>query len=649
VWEPAELERFIAILPEACLVVSGDGQVVAANPAVASLLGIDPGTLRQKPLHDAVKDPAATVALWLRDCARGMGMVPGTLEFNRDGAQPVACHVEGAALRPRSEEGPALVLLRLTPKHAYVARFTTQTRRVEELTREIARRKRAEAALIQSEDRLRMAVEASHLGTFHCDLPFRRLRWNARCKEHFGLPPEADVTIELFYRSIHPDDRERVRQAMEYAIAERTDYSVEFRTVEPTGQIRWILGRGRASYSASGRPYRFDGITMDVTDRKQAEHELEDAKDALEAASNARDRFLSLLSHELRTPLTPVLASLTALTSEGHAPAELQDELAMYRRNLEIEARLIDDLLELTLLERGSMRLHFEPVDVHAALEQALALCRGEIESKRLTVAETLEAPRHHVWGDPARVPQVLWKLISNAAQFTPEGGTITLASENDAEGWLLVHVRDSGVGIGAEALARIFDAFEQERTRHRSRHGLGLGLAIAQQLVAMHHGTLTAESLGKDRGAVFTLRLKALAPGQTSDPDALSAGEGGPQPSPRRLLLVEDHEDTLRTLARLLSLQGYHVSTAGSVSEALRLSGEERFDLLISDIGLPDGTGMDVIRSLRQNQPIPGIALSGFGTDDDRRRSREAGFAEHLTKPIDFSQLKRAVRRLLG
>lgn len=648
-WEPVELQRFIEVLPEAHLVVSGDGAVVAANPAVASRLGIDPVKLRETRLHDAVADPSTTVMLFLRECARGMAMVPGTLEFTREEAQPVACHVEGAALRPRSEEGPALVLLRLTPKHAYVARFTTQTRRVEELTREISRRKRAEAALIQSEDRLRMAVEASQLGTFHCDLPFDRLRWNACCKEHFGLPAEADVTIELFYRRIHPDDRERIRQAMERAIAGRTDYSVEFRTVDPTGRIHWILGRGRASYTAMGRPYRFDGITMEVTDRKQAEHELEEAKNALEAASNARDRFLSLLSHELRTPLTPVLASLTALTSEGHVPAELQGELAMYRRNLEIEARLIDDLLELTHLERGTMRLHFEPVDTHAVLVQALALCRGEVESKRLTVVRTLGADRRHVWGDPARIQQVLWKLISNAAQYTPEGGTIALVSENDAEGGLIIRVRDSGVGIGAEALARIFNAFEQERASPRSRHGLGLGLAIAQQLVAMHEGTLTAESLGKDRGSVFTLRLKTLALDPAADPVAPSSGRAGARQAPLRVLLVEDHEDTLRTLARLLSLQGYLVTTAGSVSEAHRLSGEAEFDLLISDIGLPDGTGMDVIRRLRQNQPVQGIALSGFGTEEDRRRSREAGFAEHLTKPIDFTQLKQTVRHLLG
>jgi signal transduction histidine kinase/response regulator RpfG family c-di-GMP phosphodiesterase len=360
-----------------------------------------------------------------------------------------------------------------------------------------------------------------------------------------------------------------------------------------------------------------------------------------ERANLAKDRFLAMLSHELRTPLTPVLTSVLALESDQNISSEARDSLQMIRRNVELEARLIDDLLDLTRISKGKVQLSLEQVDAHLLLRSALDICQSEIANKQLELETDLAASRVDLLADPARLQQIFWNLIKNAVKFTPERGRLTISTANEEDGLLRVRVADSGVGIDLASLPKIFNAFEQgERSR---MGGLGLGLAITKALVETHDGRITAESAGRGQGATFTayfpLAERASRQVKKSVPLSDSARKS------MRILLVEDHEDTNRSLTNLLRRRGYHVQSAHSVSSALQSAAEEPFDLLISDIGLPDGTGIELMEKLNTRHSMAGIALTGFGMEDDIRKSRDVGFRKHLIKPVDLNKLDSVIQ----
>jgi HAMP domain-containing protein/signal transduction histidine kinase len=356
------------------------------------------------------------------------------------------------------------------------------------------------------------------------------------------------------------------------------------------------------------------------------------------ARSNlAKDRFLAMLSHELRTPLTPVLASALALESEPELPADIHESLQMIRRNVELEARLIDDLLDLTRIDRGKVKLNFEVVDAHTLLQNALEICQAEIDRKHLRRSLNLAAQKVHMRADPARLQQIFWNLINNAVKFTPRNGQITITTTNDSKGQLRVEIADTGLGIEAEALPKIFDAFEQGGRTQLG--GLGLGLAISKTLVEAHKGTIIAQSAGQNKGATFTLVFPTCEKEEMQIAPPVSPTV--PERQPMRILLVEDHEDTNRSLTNLLRRRGYHVQSALNLASALDLSSNHQFDVLISDLALPDGSGIDLMQKLSASkQPPFAIALTGFGMEDDIRKSYEAGFRRHLVKPIDLNKL---------
>ena len=306
-----------------------------------------------------------------------------------------------------------------------------------------------------------------------------------------------------------------------------------------------------------------------------------------------------MLSHELRTPLMPVLATVDMLRRQSRLPPDVVASLETIHRNVQMEARIIDDLLDLTRIARGKVELRVQPIDAHAALRHALEVCQEQVEGKQIEVNLHLWARQHHVNADPTRLQQVFWNLIGNAVKFTPQGGRIKLRSINDGQRRLVVEVTDTGIGIDADMLPRLFNAFEQgERTVTRRFGGLGLGLAISKSLMEMQGGTLGASSAGSGKGATFTLALPTVSAPMT-DPRGPDHPRK-PKRGPLRLLLVEDHEDTLRVMVRLLRAYGYTVSSAASVQDAVKLADSEKFDLLISDLGLPDGSGLDLVRHLK-------------------------------------------------
>jgi HAMP domain-containing protein/signal transduction histidine kinase/ActR/RegA family two-component response regulator len=358
---------------------------------------------------------------------------------------------------------------------------------------------------------------------------------------------------------------------------------------------------------------------------------------AEKARSNlAKDQFLAMLSHELRTPLTPVLASALALEGEPELPKEIHESLGMIRRNVELEARLIDDLLDLTRIDRGKVQLNFEVVDAHTLLQNVLEICQAEIDRKHLTRSLKLGARKVYMRADPARLQQIFWNLINNAVKFTPPNGQIVITTSNDSSGQLRVEIADTGLGIEAETLPKIFDAFEQGGRTQLG--GLGLGLAISKTLVEAHKGTITAQSAGRNKGSTFTLVFPTCEKAEAQSAPAISPRL--PERQPMRVLLVEDHEDTNRSLTKLLLRRGYHVQSALSFQSALDLIAKEQFDVLISDLALPDGNGIELMQTLGSERPVLGIALTGFGMESDIRKSQDAGFKHHLVKPIDLNKL---------
>jgi CheY-like chemotaxis protein/anti-sigma regulatory factor (Ser/Thr protein kinase) len=270
-------------------------------------------------------------------------------------------------------------------------------------------------------------------------------------------------------------------------------------------------------------------------------------------------------------------------------------------------------------------------------LQNALEICKAEIEQKHLRLRLDLAAQKVHLRADPARLQQIFWNLINNAVKFTPKDGQIRISTSNVSGDQLRIEVVDTGVGIEPESLPKIFDAFEQGGVPQLG--GLGLGLAISKTLVEAHNGTITAASAGRNKGARFTLFFPTCEKVDAEDtPAAVSPRTA--QRQAMRILLVEDHEDTNRSLTNLLRRRGYHVQSARDLRSARDLSSKEEFDVLISDLGLPDGSGTDLMQTLRSERPVFGIALTGYGMENDIRKSQEAGFKHHLVKPIDLNKL---------
>jgi signal transduction histidine kinase/CheY-like chemotaxis protein len=389
-----------------------------------------------------------------------------------------------------------------------------------------------------------------------------------------------------------------------------------------------------------------------VQDRVQ---ELKRAHDELLAASRAKDDFLAMLSHELRTPLNPILLIASEAATNRELPPRVRTDFDTIRKNVELEARLIDDLLDLTRITRGKIILEKRFLNVHQVLADALATLREEMDAKQIGLRLKLDAARQTVFADALRVQQIFLNLIKNAVKFTPVGGQITVES-SVTDNKLIIRVADTGVGMLPEELAGIFTAFSRDNHAPNGGTnrfgGLGLGLAISQRLAEFHAGKIHAASAGRDQGSTFSVELPlAQAQEQNADtvnepPDPLpvSAGRG----SGVRVLVVEDHEPTRLALTQLLLRRRYKVTAAATLAEARTLASAQRFNVLISDLGLPDGNGCDLMAEFRTRFEVQGIALTGYGMEQDVARSQQAGFGAHLTKPVRVAALDKALADIL-
>jgi signal transduction histidine kinase/ActR/RegA family two-component response regulator len=464
--------------------------------------------------------------------------------------------------------------------------------------------------------------------------------------KRFGELPNATDIYEAGYEDVKIAPGEAIERVLSFGAPFQL---VEQPFIDRDGMTRFVnvnlLRLQGSEQTIQGVLYLVEDKTRDVTLRQE-----------LIGANAAKDQFLALLSHELRNPLSPVIAMVGELEANAPDTPEIRRALEVIRRNVELEARLIDDLLDVTRISKGKLQLSLENASVHEILQRSYEICREDIAAKDLKIEFRLRAEHAFVEGDPARLQQVFWNLIKNSVKFTPARGRIVIETLNPSPDKIEIRTTDTGIGIEPDQMERIFNAFEQGQSSITRRFGgLGLGLAISKAMVSAHGGTIKAESRGKDRGATFIVTLAAIATPATVPVDGGKKAPKGEQaqeepakgPGPR-VLVVDDHLDTCTGMKMMLERRGYRVTVAHTADQAVAKTKRQEFDLVISDIGLPDRSGYELMQELSTTKGLRGIALSGFGMENDVSRARAAGFSEHLTKPINFDRLEESIQSLL-
>lgn len=484
-----------------------------------------------------------------------------------------------------------------------------------------------------AEEPYRMYVERMQEGAVTVASDGLILHCNQRFAELLGLPLDR-VTGGNIFRFMPTEAWRRLEEVFKDG-RELAGYETVLRSGSDSGRpVSVAAGR-----LAGGETGRICLLVTDLLVQKEKE-DLRLAKEAAERSSAAKDEFLAALSHELRTPLTPALMAATVLEKDTSLPETARSDISLIRRNIELEARLIDDLLDLTLITHGKLTLQTDEINLHTGLNRAIEVCQGDARLKRLNIQIELNARQTIIMGDPVRVQQACWNVLRNAVKFTAERGTISIVTGNDDHNHIWVRISDSGRGFTYDQAARIFDPFEQA-DRHITRQfgGLGLGLAITRSIMHAHGGGIEGQSPGLNQGATFTLRFPlARAIKKKSEKAAPRAKS---HPEGLNILLVDDHKDTRICIQRLLEANSHRVTSAGTAQDALGLAETSKFDLIISDLGLPDLSGYELMQRLHTRFNLPGIALSGYGMEADQAHSREAGFKYHLTKPVSFDRLK--------
>ncbi|HEY1048122.1 MAG TPA: response regulator, partial [Prosthecobacter sp.] len=667
-------------------------------------------------------------------------------------------------------------------------------------TQALALRKKSATVQHQLQEvqaKLESALEAGAIATWSWDIINNRVFADSYCAHLFSISDEDALggPIARYIESIHPDDRERVNEAIQTSVNSSGSYEVEYR-LRSKDTYRWVIARGKVLRDAAGNPTHFPGVIVDIADRKQAQIDLDErqralwaglpvacytldaegrisfyneaacalwgrrpalgvdmwcgahallslagepipldrspgavafkerrairgvevhivrpdgtrrwvaphadpiydpsgkfvglinvlydmteervataalreARDQAISASRAKDDFLAALSHELRTPLNPVLLLASDAAQNTAYPAEIRADFDAIWRNVELESRLIDDLLDITRIARGKLKLDCALTDLHTVVQEAEKKVHVDARDKRLSITWDLAAPRHRVYGDPVRLQQVFWNVLKNAVKFTPCGGSIRIATTCAANGReVQVCIEDTGIGIRAEELPGIFDAFTQGSQGDEGTHvfgGLGLGLAISQQVMHLHQGRIVAHSEGEGKGACFAIEMpvaetgqeESSCPGCEADAPCDGAGADAGQPDETsdgqdqgmRILIIEDHVPSRQALQRLLTRRKHTVETAGSGEEACQKMKAASFDLIICDIGLPDTDGYVLAQELLQLQPeVPIVAMTGYGTENDIRRAEMAGFVCHLTKPVSAARLEQMLAKV--
>lgn len=498
---------------------------------------------------------------------------------------------------------------------------------------DMSERRRAEEQLHVEHERLEIALSAGRMGAYDLDLRTGVLWWSPQTYALFGVEPGSFVpTPERVLALLHPDERETFVRLRTQSIAEHRPFTHEFRVVRPDGTELWLGHRGQAQYDAQGQPVRNYGITMDITERRRAENRLREA-------DQKKDRFIAVLAHELRNPLAPIRNAVEVMRRmKPDASASRFHDII--ERQVKQMAHLLDDLLDASRLSRGELRLRLQPLVLDQVIAQAVEIAQPHLDagSHRLGVQPAGQALS--ISGDLTRLAQVFSNILINAAKYTPPHGDITLECQRRGE-LAVVTITDTGIGIEAGDTERIFEMFTQlQPEAGLPRGGQGIGLALARGLVELHGGTISASSGGRGLGSRFEVRLPLMLSRREGPAGAAPWHAPGRQ---HRILVVDDLQDSADSLAEALRLLGQDVCAAYGGEEALEKAESFRPDVVLLDLGMPGMDGYEVCRRLRrtpEGQRLLIIAQTGWGQQQDKERTREAGFDHHLVKPLDLGDL---------
>lgn len=512
------------------------------------------------------------------------------------------------------------------------------------LNLDVTERKGGEVALRQQEARTRIAVEAAEMGTWEWNIAADHTHWNEQHFLLFGMEPRVEHTLHAddFLRHVHADDLERVKAELARAIQERVPYEAEFRAVRDDNQaVVWMRGYGRITAEFNGQATRMSGVMYDITRRKEAEI-------ALREVDRRKDEFLAMLSHELRNPMVTIRYGLHALATTAEDQVT-NSTLALMNNQTDHLVRLMDDLLDVSRISRGQIQLRKERLDLTALVGQAAEAVRPLYDELGRGLQLTLPPAPIYLEGDATRLLQVVTNLLTNGARYTGDGGQVWLSlTSQDQEAILLV--RDNGIGIAEEQLLAIFELFMQvDNSLARSQGGLGLGLTLVKRLTEMHGGRVEAQSEGLGQGSTFTVHLPTLPPLPPVLPDL--AGQAADPSAARCILVIDDNAFAATMLSMLLERKGYDVHTRHSGRAGLEAAESLNPAAILLDIGMPEMDGYETCRLIRQRpwgKNVVVIAVTGYGQEEDKRRSREAGFDEHLVKPVEIAKLLATLTDLL-
>jgi len=515
-----------------------------------------------------------------------------------------------------------------------VGRDITERKRAEDQRRQLESQRQIESVLRASEERFRSLADNAPVLIWMSGLRNEAVYFNKPWLDFTGRSLEQEL-VSGWIESIHPDDRQSCVDTCEAAFARREPLATQFRLRRHDGEYRWILDNGIPYFGADGAFSGYVGSCVDITPRKLAEEELEQA-------GRRKDEFLAMLGHELRNPLAPIGMAVEIMGTLAPADDSIVWARDVIARQLRQLTRLVDDLLDVSRITRGKITLLLTPLELTSVVAQAVETSRPLIDSRHHQLA--VHVPADPVWvrGDAVRLGQVLSNLLNNAAKYTPDGGRIGLTVElRDSQATLTV--ADNGLGLPAESLERVFDLFWQFESRDHAQRGLGMGLTLVKRLVELHGGNVLARSAGRGQGSEFIVRLPALEV-QAEPPTVGTLGATRQSLIRRRILVVDDNADAADALSRVLQLQDQEVCVAHDGHAALQMADAVQPEIIFLDLDLPKMNGLDVARRLRTGWPIRPpllIATTGFGQEEDRRRTAEAGFDHHLVKPIDPQVLR--------
>jgi two-component system CheB/CheR fusion protein len=618
------------------LVLSADAMIHKANEAFYKTFQVSAGEIENRPIFELDNRQWDTPQLrqLLAEISSGKSVLKGfevTHHFPKIGRRSLMLNARRLEQKP-----PVRPMILLSIEDI------TEFKQIEEMNQWMA------AVVTSSDD-----------GIISKDLNGKIISCNEGAARLFGYPPE-ELTGQPVTILIPPGlQNEEVKIIERIRKGERIE---QFETVRRCKDGRLIDVSLTVSpvKDATGKIIGASKIARDITIRKQSEKNLaaslereKSAREVAETANHAKDDFLAALSHELRTPLNPVLLLASDAVKNRDLPPAVRADFEIIRKNIEMEARLIDDLLDLTRITLGKLVPDRQTIDAHAVLQNAIATSQAELDGKKIELILKLHAQPALVHADEARLQQIFWNVFKNAVKFTPDAGKIvveTFTADDDKK--LCVKITDTGIGMTPEELKRIFAPFSQGDHNHTHQFGgLGLGLAISQRLIGFHSGLIRAASDGPGRGSTFIVELPLALPENDQPPAAKDSvpdnSTGKKNASEIRILLVEDHEPTRNALTRLLVRRKYKVSIAASLAEARELSEKEKFDLVISDVGLPDGSGYALMTELRDRHGLKGIALTGYGMERDVTHSLSVGFVAHLTKPVNIQTLEKTLAAL--